>query len=148
MKNLTQQIEDLESKRIKWLSINLAGFCIWDSLRITTNHLLDISDAPLLTGIMLLGWLIWIIGLVQIIRLSSKVRKTRLALEIMNDELFKINLLKAFRTALVTVIVAQLAIILITTFITHLSGIFVAEISVFISVTTVIGAFLYFNRDR
>ena len=66
--------------------------------------------------------------------------------QILNDELIVVNQLKAWRLALVAVILTQVLIIAITLFAIEIPGILVAELSVFVSVVSVIGGFLYYNN--
>lgn len=147
MNDLEEQLENLETSRANWLLINLIGFCIWDSLRIVDSYVLVAPTNPFLAATMWLGWLIWIVGLAQLTRLGLKMKRTRLALEVLNDEFIQLNRLKAWRAGFIGVVFTQIAIIIFTTFTTGISGILAAEISIFVSVTTAIAAFLFYNRS-
>lgn len=147
MEMLQEQLESLEKWRTKWLYINLVGFCIWDGTRIAKNYLLEDSKHGILTIILLIGWLIWISGLFQLIRFSNKVKKTRQAMHILNDELTQFNRLKAWKTAFLIVCTAQILVIVTSSFITEISGIFVAELSIFLAVVSAIGSFLYYDAE-
>ncbi len=131
---------------MNWLLINLIGFCIWDSLRIAEAYFLDTPMNKLLAATMWFGWLVWTLGLVQLIRLGLKMKKTRLALQVLNDEFIQLNRLKAWRTAFIAVVVTQVVIIILTVSTTEISGILAAELSIFVSVAAATGAFLYYNR--
>lgn len=144
---LEQQLEEFETGRTKWLTINLIGFFIWDALRITNSYLLDGSSNAILMSAMLLGCIIWLASLIQLIRLGLKVSKSKKALQIFNDELISINRQKTWGVALFAVCMVQVAIMLITTFGTEISGIMAAELSIFVGIISIIGGFLYYNRD-
>lgn len=146
MEKLQTQVEVLEQTRAKWLFLNLIGFCIWDGLRIIENYLLERTN-PVITGIMIFGWLIWIISLIQILRLGKEMKKNKQLLQILNDELIELNRFKTWRIALFAVGLTQVFIIILTSFVTEISGLFASELSIFIIVVFCIGGFLYFNIE-
>lgn len=146
MEELQAEVEDLEKKRTKWLIINLIGFCIWGGIRIIDNHLLDNHSSPILTGAMLFGWMIWIVGLVQILLLGKRVGKKRVVLQIFNDELIQLKRFKTWRIALVAVVLTQVCLI-VASQLTEISGLFGAELSIYVSVVSAIGSFLFFNSE-
>lgn len=146
MEKLQTQVEVLEQTRAKWLFLNLIGFCIWDGLRIIENYLLERTN-PVITGIMIFGWLIWIISLIQILRLGKEMKKNKQLLQILNDELIELNRFKTWRIALFAVGLTQVFIIILTSFVTKISGLFASELSIFIIVVFCIGGFLYFNIE-
>ncbi len=145
MKALEKQIEDLEKMRISWLLINLIGFILWDGFRIIDGHLIDGGISNSLQIFLLLGWLIWIIGFVQLIRVGLKVKKTKLASQILNDELVELNRLKSWRLGLIVVVMTQAVVIFLSSISFDISGILSAEISIFIAVIAVISAFIYYE---
>jgi len=147
MEKLHLQVEDFEQKRSKWLIINLVGFCIWDGLRIIDTYLLENYNFPILTGIMLLGWLIWLVGLIQIVFIGEKIKRNRHLTQILNDELVEINRFKTWRATLVMVALTQVLIIIMALFVPEISGIFAAELSIFVMVISAIGGFFYFNKE-
>ena len=147
MEKLHIQVEDFEQKRSKWLLISLIGFCIWDGARIIDTYLLENYNFPILTGILLSGWLIWLVGLIQIVRIGKKIKHNRRLTQILNDELVEINRFKTWRATLVMVALTQVLIITMTVFMPETSGIFAAELSIFVMVTSAISGFLYFNRE-
>lgn len=147
MEKLQVQVEVLEQNRSKWLLINLIGFCIWDGLRIVDNYLLGNYTSALLTGVTLLGWLIWIVGLIQIVRIGKEMGRNKQLAQILNDELIELNRFKAWRASLVMIVLTQGVIVITTLFVTEISGILAAELSIFVSVTSAIGGFLYFNKE-
>lgn len=145
MENLQTQVEELEQKRSKWLILNLIGFCVWDGSRIIQNYLMD--NHPALTLITLLGWLIWVVSLVQILRLGKKISADRHVFQILNDELIELTRFKSWRAALVAVTITQGFIILLTSFVTEVSALFAAELTIFVAVLSSIGSFLYYNSQ-
>ncbi len=147
MEKLQIRVEALEQRRSKWLMITLIGFCIWDGLRIVESYLLGNYTSPILIGIMLLGWLIWVIGLIQILRIGKEMKRNIQLCQILNDELIELTRFKAWRASLVMVGLTQAIIILTTLFVTEISGILAAEISIFVLVTSAIGGFFYFDRE-
>lgn len=148
MEKLQEELEGLEKWRTKWLFINLIGFCLWDGMRIAINYFLEASKNPILVAVMGLGWLLWILGLVQLLRFGAKARKTKQALQILNDELVTSNRLKAWRTGFLALSFTQVVIIVVTTLGMEVQGILAAEVSIFVAVTSAIGSFLYFNTEQ
>ena len=146
MEKSYKELELLEKWRIKWMTINLLGFCIWDGLRIGTSHFWD-KPSLILTIVMWIGWVIWVAGFVQLTRLSLKSKKTKQALEILNDELVEFNRLKAWRAALLMVGLLQVIIILLISFGIEISGLLAADLSIFVAVVSAIGGFLYYNTE-
>lgn len=147
MKNLQIKIEELEQKRSKWLIIGLIGFCIWDGLRIVDRYILSDHTYPILTGMLLLGWLIWSVGLIKILQIGKKLKHDKHVNQILNDELVELNRLKSWRFSLLMIGLTQVFIV-ITSFVTNISGILAAELSIFVLVISAIGGFLYYNRDN
>lgn len=96
---------------------------------------------------MIFGWLIWIISLIQILRLGKEMKKNKQLLQILNDELIELNRFKTWRIALFAVGLTQVFIIILTSFIIEISGLFASELSIFIIVVFCIGGFLYFNIE-
>lgn len=148
MKTLQTQVEALEQKRSKWLVVNLIGFCIWDGARIIDSYILDKQYNTILTGIILLGGLFWMISLIQILRLGYEMKKDKQVLQVLIDELIQLNRFKAWRIALVAVGLAQVFIILLASFVTEVSGILAAEVSIFVLVISALGGFLYYNGEN
>jgi len=147
MRNLEKQVEVLEQKRSKWLLIGLIGFSIWDGSRIINAYLLDNYTSPIFTGLMLLGWLTWTVGLIKIIRLGKEMKRNKLFAQILNDELIELNRSKAWRASLIMVGLTQVLIMLTTLFVTEISGILAAELSIFVLCTSAVAGFIYFNKE-
>jgi len=147
MKTLEIQLEELEKMRAKWLLVNLVGFVFWDGFRIANNYLIEGGISTMLLIVYGLGWLTWVIGLVQLSRLSTKVKKTKLASQVLNDELVEFNRLKAWRVALFAVILTQVVVIVSNFLSVEVSGILSAEITVFVGVVSAITAFLYYDQS-
>ena len=67
-------------------------------------------------------------------------------LQILNDDLIVVNRLKAWRLTLVAVVLTQVLVIAITLFAIKIPGVLMAELSVFVSVISAIGGFLYYDN--
>ena len=146
METLEKQIDEFEKKRISWLLVNLIGFILWDGFRIIENYLINGKVNPLFQLFIFLGWLIWVLGFVQLVRLSKKVRKIKQAQQILNDELVELNRLKSLRFALIVVALVQVSIIALSVFAVDITGVLAAEVSVFAVVTSVLSAFVYYDK--
>ena len=147
MEKIQQQLENLEKGRSRWIFVNLIGFCVWDGMRILNNYFANPLELPVSTGIMILGWGIWILGLIQLFKVSAKAKQTKNAMGILNDELVQINRMKAWRLAFVVLCFSQVMVLLYSLAITNISSALSAEISIYIGVIAAIGGFLYFNND-
>jgi len=143
---LENRLEELEQMRSKWLFINLVGFVLWDGLRMIDLYILEELN-PLGQILLWSGWLIWTVGLVQLTRLGFKVKKTKMATQILNDEWIELSRLKSWRLAFLAVTLTQVAIIVLNLFSFQISGIFAAELSIFVAVVSALLAFLYFNQE-
>ncbi len=144
MSEIYINIEKLESKRTKYLRLNLIGFVIWAGLRIVDNYILSGSN-PVLLAALAVGCIIWIVSLLQILRLGSKVKKNKEAQAIFNDELIIQHRLKAWKFGFICVILTQVVLILSHLLFSNFSGQMAAEITVFVGITAAVGAFTYFD---
>lgn len=147
MKTLESQIEELETMRIRWLLVNLIGFILWDGFRVIDRYLIDGGLSGPMQIFTFLGWLLWVISFIQLIRLGNKVKKTKLASEILNDELVELSRLKSFQIAFGCVVIMQVVIIGISSVSFEISGALSAELSIFTAVVTAISAFIYFDKQ-
>lgn len=147
MKSLETQIEELETMRTRWLLVILLGFIFWDGFRIIDGHLVEGGIANSLQIIIWTGWLIWVIGLVQLTRVGLKVKKTKMASQILNDELVELTRLKSWRFALIAVVSTQVVIICAPLFSIEISGILSAELSIFVAVVSALSAFTYYENE-
>lgn len=146
MTHSIEQIEKLESKRTRLIKVNLAGFILWDGMRIVNAYLLT-NPAPVLKFIEILGWALWFVSLFMILSLRRKINSSRQMSAILNDELILSNRLKAWRFAFGSVMVMNGCLIAINLF-WPVSGIFAAESSIFAGVVATIGSFLYYSESN
>ena len=146
MQALETQIEELEKKRDRWLAINLIGFIVWDGFRIMDNYLIEGGVNNTLEFIYFLGWITWIIGLIQMFRLGYSVKKTHLASQVLNDEWVEFIRLKSWRLAFIMIVLIQIVIIGLQIFTVSVSGILSAELTLFVAVVSAIAAFIYYNK--
>lgn len=137
--------EKLEQKRNKWLLLNLLGFILWDGVRILQSYLLKTEFSIVLTPLELIGGLLWIISLVQILRLGKSIKENPLLQAILNDELVLLHRMQAWKAGFIVVLGTQIAFLLVHLFYPF-SAALAAELSIFLGVSASITAFIYFQR--
>ncbi len=148
METSQQNIELAEQKRSKWLIINLIGFFIWDGLRIIDSYILINQPKQIITGAILLGATIWIVSLIQLMKFGKSIKNNRQVMQILNDELMELNRLKTWRFALLSLVLTQVVIIGFSLLSNSITGLLAAELSIFVTVLSSIGGFLYFNSEQ
>ncbi len=146
MSTLTSELEALEKMRSQWLLINLIGFMIWDGFRILDNYLITGGLSNTFQIVLIVGWLIWTLGFIQLTRLGFRAKKTKVALEVLNDELVEHSRLRSWRFALIAVVLTQVIIMLLSFGSIEISGILAAELSLYVVVVSAIAGFVYFDR--
>ncbi|MDW3196531.1 MAG: hypothetical protein R8G66_29415 [Cytophagales bacterium] len=147
MNTLANEIEALERMRTRWLLINLIGFIIWDGFRMLDSYVISGGISNTYQIILIIGWLIWVLGFIQLTRLGMKAKKTKMALQVLNDEMVAATRLKTWRLALIAVVFTQVGIIALSFDYIQISGVFAAELTIFVSVVSAIGSFIYFDRN-
>lgn len=147
MDKLQVQIEALEQKRSRWLKAILIGFSIWYGFRIVDTYFLEKQSHPILLGIVILGFFVWLFFLVKLLSLVKEINSTKQINQILNDELVTLNRLKTWRMAFIAVVLTQAVILFLSLFVRELPGMFVAELSIFVAVAFSLGGFLYYNSE-
>lgn len=147
MEALATEIEALEKMRTRWLLVNLMGFIIWDGFRIVDGYLINGGINNSLQVVLILGWLIWTLGFIQLTRLGFKAKKTKMAMEVLNDELVEHSRLKTWRFAFIVVVITQVVIVVLSLISIEISGMLAAEVSIYMAVVSAIAAFIYFERS-
>ncbi len=148
MKSLEIELEELETKRTRLLITILVGYFIWDSTRILDLFILKETFPSYLSALLGFGWLIFFVGLVKLLRMGSKIKKSKIAQQVLNDEWIESNRLKAFKTGYMAVLGVQLIIIILSTVSVEISGLLSAEISKFVAVISVLISFLLLNKSE
>ncbi|WPP50197.1 hypothetical protein [Catalinimonas niigatensis] len=133
--------EQLEQKRSKWLLINLLGFILWDGIRILQGYILKTEFSLIFTPLELLGWLLWAISLIQILRLGKNIKANPLLQDILNDELVRLNRMQAWKTGFIVVLSTQIILLLVHLFYPF-SAALGAEVTIFLGVVSSIAAFM------
>lgn len=136
--------EKIEQKRSKWLLLNLLGFVLWDGIRILQGYLLT-DFRIILTPLELVGGLLWMVSLVQLLRLGKDIKANPLLQAIFNDELVLLHRMQAWKTGFIVVLGTQIAFLLVHLFYPF-SAALAAELSIFLGVSASITAFIYFQR--
>lgn len=140
---LQDKVEVLERQRVTWLLINLIGFCVWDGLRIVDRYGFTGPSYPVITGLMLMGWLAWVSGLWQVFRLKREMNRDQRLLHMLNDERVEHNRFRAWRIGLIAVVLTQVAILSASLFAVEISGALAADLTILVAVAVATGGFLY-----
>lgn len=147
MNALVTEIETLEKMRTRWLLVNLIGFIIWDGFRMMDSYVISGGISNTYQIILIIGWLIWVLGFVQLTRLGMKAKKTKMALQILNDEMVTATRFKTWRLALIAVVLTQVFIVALSFGSIEISGVLAAELTIFVAVVSAIGSFIFFDRN-
>lgn len=143
--NTYAEAENLDKKRSQWIAINLIGFIIWDGMRILGNYFIHGEVHPLLFITEIIGWLIWTISLIWIIRTSKRINKDENLKTVLNDEYVVVSRLKSWRAGFISILITQVVILLIALTVT-ISGQLSAEISIFVGVGSAMLSFIVYHR--
>lgn len=142
----TSKIEQLDKLRfnlLKWLTI---GWAVWFGSFIL-KHLIN---QPFVTGaitwIGLFGWLIFIINLIQFLKLRRELRWDPKIQEALNDELHQLNAHKSFLIGYSTMIVTTALFFGLSIFLT-ISVVLVTETILYLGVLSVLISGLIYNHD-
>lgn len=142
----TSTIEKLEKTRynlLKWLTI---GWAIWYGTFLLKDSIQDQTIIGGASVLGLIGWTIFIINLIQFLKLKRELRWDKKAQEALNDELHQLNMHKSFQIGFWAVILTTTVFLGIAEF-TEIKALLVTKMIVYIGVLSVLISGLIYNRD-
>jgi len=142
----TSLIEQLDKSRynlLKWLTIGWAMWFGWYILKNLTDNQVIIVITSFIS---LLGWAIFIINLIQFIKLKRELKWNTGVKEALENELHLLNLRKSYQIGFWVVIGITVFFFGFTTFWT-ISVRLVTEITIYFGVLSVLIAGLIYNRE-
>ena len=142
----TSKIEQLDKLRynlLKWLTI---GWAIWFGSFVLKN----LINRPEITGVVawigLLGWTIFIINLIQYMKMRRELRWDAKMLEALNDELHQLNMHKSFVIGYWVAIGTTALLFGLSEFL-NMPVVLVTETILYLGVLSVLVSGLIYNRD-
>lgn len=142
----TSTIEKLEKTRynlLKWLTI---GWAIWFGTFILKDSVQNQMIIGAASTIGLIGWIIFVINLIQFLKLKRELRWDKKAQEALNDELHQLNMHKSFQIGFWAVLLTTSVFLGISEFV-ELKALLVTEIILYFGVISVLISGLIYNRD-
>lgn len=138
MKEIHELAEKLERRKLVGLKLSLFGFALGGIGRILDAEFLWESVNDYLLVLQVIGGFILLIGLIIITIVMVRVRKDKLLKQLFNDELSVETQLKTWKMGLIAVIVAQLALIVMSS--VHEFGMLLAaEITIYVAFCISVG---------
>lgn len=144
-------VETMVRKRRRILLGSLVTWGIWQGTRIVGDFTIHgthpISEwSAVLRDVWILSWLAWVVSLVYLSLFIKKIRRNPALAMVLGDELFLQTRLKAAAFAFSATLLCQAIIPLIL--IAHpFSAEVGVDVTIFVGVTTFLGAFLVLERD-
>lgn len=142
----TSKIEQLDKLRfnlLKWLTI---GWAIWFGSYVFKNLIQQQVFTTVLAWIGVLGWAIFIINLIQYMKLKRELRKDPKMNAALNDELRQLNMQKSFFVGFWVTIGTTMAFFALSELI-NLTVVLVIETILYFGVLSVLVSGLIYNRD-
>ena len=142
----TSIIEKLEKSRYNLLKWTTVGWGIWYGTFILKDVIDNSAIIQIAFWVGLLGWIIFIINLIKVLKLQRELKwdqKTRAAL---NDELHQLNLHKSYQFGFWVVLSVTVLFVVLTSFL-QISSKLVTEIILYFAVLSYLIAGLIYNRD-
>lgn len=142
----TSRIEQLNKLRfnlLKWLTI---GWAIWFGSYVFKNLINQPAVTSVLAFIGVMGWAVFIINLIQFLKLKRELRKDAKMQAALNDELHQLNMHKSFSVGFWATIGTTIAFFGLAEF-CNLPVVLVIETILYLGVLSVLISGLIYNRD-
>jgi hypothetical protein len=139
----------MERRRRKVLLSGLVAFCVWQIAMLASEAVPALASPVwrlLLVMASLSGGVFWFVNTLQMSRFQKEVEQNAAVSQALSDELTVYNRNKAVAAAFAAVMVTQVAIILLSLFVT-LRASSVAQLTILVGVAAMTGAFLLFDRE-
>lgn len=144
MKNLSiDQLDKLRNQLIFWFLIGYVFFFGGYILSDITNNFIVILILAICSFV---GYLLFVVNLLRIMKLSKELKRNTKIATTLNDELWKSNRDKAFITGFIISILTLVILYCVTLFY-PLEGRKVCEVMMLVSVSAVLILFLIYNRE-
>lgn len=126
----------------RWiLSWSLMSFTLWQGADLVGNI---IGTTPILSGISIIGALLWMVPMLSLYRYFRRIKHLRLR-AVLNDDLHQDSVLRSISTAYVVLTAAIALLFCIASFI-NVDGLIIAQALLIITVTSPILAYMVFDR--
>jgi hypothetical protein len=141
--SMIEKFEKLRYNLLKWLTI---GWAIWFGTFILKDSVQNHTIIGAASTIGLIGWIIFIINLVQFLKLKRELGWDKKVEEALNDELHQLNTHKSFQIGF-GVVIWTTAVFLGFAEFTEIKALLVTEIILYFGVLAVLISGLIYNRD-
>ena len=141
--SMIEKFEKLRYNLLKWLTV---GWAIWFGTFILKDSVQNQTIIGAASTIGLIGWIIFIINLVQFLKLKRELGWDKNVENALNDELHQLNMHKSFQIGF-GVVIWTTAIFLGFAEFTEIKALLVTEITLYFGVLSVLISGLIYNRD-
>ena len=141
--SMIEKFEKLRYNLLKWLTV---GWAIWFGTFILKDSVQNQTIIGAASTIGLIGWIIFIINLVQFLKLKRELGWDKNVENALNDELHQLNTHKSFQIGF-GVVIWTTAIFLGFAEFTEIKALLVTEITLYFGVLSVLISGLIYNRD-
>jgi len=142
----TSIIEQLNKTRYNLLKWTTIGWGIWYGTFILKDVIDNSTIIQIAFWVGLLGWIIFAINLVKVLKLQRELKWDQKAREALNDELHQLNLHKSYEFGFWVVLSVTIVFVTLTSFV-QISSQLVTKIILYFAVLSYLVAGLIYNRD-
>ena len=142
----TSIIERLNRTRYDLLKWTTIGWGIWYGTFILKDVIDNSSIIHVAFWVGLLGWIVFIINLVKVLKLQRELKWDPKAREALNDELHQLNLHKSYELGFWVVLSVTVIFVALTSFV-EISSQLVTKTILYFAVLSILIAGLIYNRD-
>ena len=142
----TSKIEQLDKLRYNLLKWTTIGWGIWYGTFILKDVINNSTIIQIAFWVGLLGWIIFAINMVKVLKLQRELKWDQKAREALNDELHQLNLHKSYEFGFWVVLSVTIVLVTLTSFV-QISSQLVTKIILYFAVLSYLIAGLIYNRD-
>ena len=142
----TSIIEKLAKSRYNLLKWTTVGWGIWYGTFILKDVIENRIIIQIAFWIGLLGWIIFAINMVKVLKLQRELKWDQKAREALNDELHQLNLHKSYQFGFWMVLSVTVVLVALTPFV-QISSQIATKIILYFAVLSFLIAGLIYNRD-
>lgn len=142
----TSIIEQLNKTRYNLLKWTTIGWGIWYGTFILKDVIDNSTIIQIAFWVGLLGWIIFAINMVKVLKLQRELKWDQKAREALNDELHQLNLHKSYEFGFWVVLSVTVVFVTLTSFV-QISSQLVTKIILYFAVLSYLVAGLIYNRD-
>jgi len=140
--SLIEQFDKARYNMNKWLTI---GWAVWDGSYILKDLIINRLIILVLVFIGLIGWILFSIHLIKLLRLSKKINANHKLKEALTNEMIRFNSYKSFCIGFWTFLVTIVCFLVVSVFY-DLSALLVCRITLYLGVLSFFTAWLIYNR--